>query len=178
MKYIIFSTQFPKIHPRVGEPTDFVAKIWRSYFDFFEINDILCHLIPKKEPDILFEFLPSDIQFFENLFPKGQTIRKGQRWVKGDFFNAKIWAGKPYKSKQVSILESLRILKVYHFERDMLGIFFLEGKALETDIVEVIAKNDGLSLQDFMDWFPYGFEGQIIVWSDEIDYSFDKLYSE
>ena len=63
------------------------------------------------------------------------------------------WSGKPYKSKQVEFLrlgkdDGVGIQKV-EFKADEFGPL-VDGK---NQFVSDLAKNDGLSLTDFTDWF-------------------------
>ena len=40
------------------------------------------------------------------------------------------------------------------------------------NLIKEIAKNDGLEVSDFLNWFkhPSNFSGQIICWSDSVEY--------
>src|SRR5687768_9033097 len=93
---ILFSQRFPSYHPRKGELTFFVEKIWkylagqhdehagRALKDFFESD-----LFSSFSPDMI--------------FPKFHTIRSGHRWKVNEVFSPRIWSGPPYRSKQIPI---------------------------------------------------------------------------
>lgn len=111
---------------------------------------------------------------------KNHTIRAGNRWKEGDWFSPRFWSGKPYASKQVNFVPDLgiQIKKTWPFEVDENGVASLDGSYLfgEEDENE-LAKNDGLTLQDFNDWLlmpcykkSKAFSGQIICWNPEIEY--------
>ena len=173
-KVITFSTHFPIYHPKAGQPTFFVEKILaglsdRHYPDF---------KIPK-------EFKNYDwYEYYNCNLQKHHTIRAGHRWKVGDKFSPRIWSGKPYRSKQIIIAPDIEIKKVWDFEievdKDYICVLidkwalYEENSRMVTqvDALMTFAKNDGLSLQDFKDWFKWGtpFDGQIICWNENIEY--------
>jgi len=61
-----------------------------------------------------------------------------------------VWSGKPYNSKQIEIcrLEKIGVEKL----NDPTNFVYadIEGKQIDW---ETIAKNDGLSFEDFCEWF-------------------------
>lgn len=62
----------------------------------------------------------------------------------------KQWSGVPYRSPQIKLFEledGVGIQKLEFIE----GKFVIDGKTEVT--IETLAKNDGLELQDFKDWF-------------------------
>ena len=164
---ITFSRVFPKYHPRAGEPTYFVEKIWESIG------------LPDKgysfnSPDEYMNFIRGDSAV---IFEKHHTIRKGNRWKVGDKFSPRIWSGKPYQSKQIIIAPDIEIKKVWDIEiinQKIIinGVYFGEyAKGFYDDNVTTLANNDGLSLIDFENWFgDKFFQGQIICWNDNIKY--------
>lgn len=156
MKVITFSRNFPAYHPRKGEPTYFVEKIWAGLAD---------------STDRVQGSVDMDFHQYYNGVPKWHTIRAGNRWKVGDWFSPRFWSGKPYASKQSLITEPLEIKKIWNFEFYGMTIW-LNDKVLNTLEVSEIAKNDGLSYVDFISWFKKSlpFKGQIISWSDKIKY--------
>lgn len=162
MRVITFAKQYPGYHPRKREPTYFVQKILHSL------------VTPNYKP-------VTEI----GTPPKFHTIRAGNRWKVGDKFSARYWGddinektGKagPYQSKQIEFAQ-LEVKKVWSIKID--GYLIWINKELfswhsHSHEVEKLAKNDGLTINDFWDWFPKKkgkvFEGQIICWNDSIDY--------
>lgn len=144
---ITFSTSFPSYHRRKNQPTYFVEKMLLSLGD------------QTISPDYL---------------PKGHTIRAGNRWKVGDKFSPRIWSGRPYHTEQITFAPDVEVKKVWDFT--LLGTrAFINGAPLSgisRDALEVIAANDGLSYEDFLDWFkfPSDFSGQIIAWDQKIEY--------
>lgn len=169
-RVITFSTVFPSYHPKAGQPTRFVEMFWESiYLD----NS---GWLGEGHKEILKDF---DLGL-HNVYPaKNHTIRSGNRWKRGDYFSPRIWSGKPYKSKQVIIAPDIVIEKVWDIEIWKEGIYtnagIPEGKG-QYRLVSLadLAKNDGLSIQDLIDWFNVKegkpFRGQIISWNENIEY--------
>lgn len=158
-KVITFSRIFPSYHPRKGEPTYFVEKIWKSIKE-----DSVKHL---DVPDI-------SLHTFFDCDPKHHTIRAGHRFKAGDWFSPRVWSGKPYNSKQIIFAPDIQIKKVWDFELTFDDLFYI-GKDLYAyssshDALEVLSANDGLSQVDLLNWFNKPFTGQIICWNENIEY--------
>lgn len=125
----------------------------------------------------------------------------------GDNINPKSGRKGPYHSKQIQFAPDIEIKKVWNIEiktiesryrlndkRVFRIVAFVNGKMLDENAESVerqdfdpkqfnlLAKNDGLEEQDFVDWFfpnPYKknkffpmkpFQGQIICWNQNIEY--------
>jgi|SRR5690606_14346106 len=200
-KVITFSRVFPAYHPKAGQPTYFVEKLLKStktnwFKDYY--FPMLCENNKKLKPSELSEFVKSFNDGITDM--KYHTIRGGHRFNVGDKFSPRVWSGKPYNSKQIILHPDIEIKRIYDFkittesddgENDWSYVEFL-GKyytvygygEYDDDMMVEIAKNDGLSIADFYDWFltgrtknqklrnePKVFEGQIICWSDNINYN-------
>lgn len=165
MKVLTFSRQFPKGHPKAGQPTHFPEKIMAGLAD---------RQVDFKIPDdfVLWEWLP----YYNCRQPKHHTIRGGNRFKPGDMASLRVWSDKPYRSKQIEFAQ-VQIQKVFVIYSDGV-LWWVNHQPAPTYILERIANNDGLSIQDFLNWFAIhpkkdgiGFYGQIISWSDKIDYT-------
>jgi hypothetical protein len=165
-KVITFSRTFPAYHPRKGEPTYFVEKLLSS--------------INYKYFDEQKQFSPRlSVDSFE---PKHHTIRAGNRWKVGDKFSPRVWSGKPYQSKMITIAPDIEIKKVWDIKiqnfADGMWIDFgnyhlSQHMDLEQTILPLVARNDGLDMKDLIDWFKFPkhpFFGQIICWNENINY--------
>jgi hypothetical protein len=172
-KVIMFSRTFPAYHPQAGMPTFFVEKLWTSIA--FNIDNFYDHALTKETHN--FKLYPFD--------SKHHTIRKGNRFKVGDKFSPRVWgndinpkSGKrgPYHSKQITIAPDVDVKKTYKFEITDQGSIFIEGK--HYPYFGEVCKNDGLSGEDFLDWFQIEYDScnnkpfdcQIICWSDSINY--------
>lgn len=171
MRVITFSTKFPTTHPRKGQPTFFVEKIWQGMMALPLMVSEICNHDPLLE-----EHLKN--HFTKSFDPKYHTIRAGKRWKEGDWFSPRIWSGKPYHSKQIPISIPLEIKRVWDFEWHGMTQL-INGVPINSLLLEDISFNDGLSVQDFKDWFNIhpkgkeGFVGQILSWADEVNYDAD-----
>jgi hypothetical protein len=165
MRVLTVSRTFPKTHPRAGEPTYFVEKIYKSLASngFSSLKNVA---LSAKYWLIVDGFKPVNES-------KHHTIRAGKRWKVGDMISLRVWSGAPYKTKQIEFaqVELKQVYDIYigQFDQYSYGITINGDGYGEMD---VLAANDGLSLVDFQDWFPLGktFDGQILVWSDTIKY--------
>src|SRR5689334_11729026 len=128
MKVIMVSQKFPHYHPRKGEPTFFVPKILQA----------------------------TEAIGFSPWPPKVHTIRKGERWRPGETASIRVWEDLPYRSKQLEIavveIQSIWQIRIEGF------VIWIDGKDFSKHrddyMVKLLAENDGLSLEDFWDWFP------------------------
>jgi hypothetical protein len=185
-RVITFSTKFPSHHPRKGEPTLFVEKLYNSFNKKVDFNGKSEEFfMPFEEEvrklnmwrDIPFNKVTDFLERLENrqgLKPKIHTIRAGSRWKAGDFYSPRIWSAAPYNSKQIIIMPDTEIVRTQRFEilpgrgvfidyRDI-GFFSEKG-----DVMMELADNDGLSVDDMKAWFRNGryFLGQILYHIDQ-----------
>lgn len=171
-RVITFSRFFPASHPKTGEPTYFVEKIWLSLVDcgFISMSKVV---ELSKTTGI------GDMDIYtlrkSNLSPKGHTIRTGNRWKVGDKFSPRVWSGKPYKSKQIQFAPDIEIKKIWEFSTGG-ELFYLNGKQFDVTSSDA-PTNDGLSTDDFLSWFDTHpknkgeeFSGEIISWNELICY--------
>lgn len=189
-KVVTFSRMFPPYHPKAGQPTYFVEKLWISLIQEGELSiGRVCEL--SQETGI------GDLDIYSirrlDLEPKNHTIRVGSRFKVGDKFSPRVWSGKPYNSKQIIIAPDIEVKKVWAFEiLDGQSMFIggMDGRQIydysrlsedqpqETKTYFSICENDGLNADDFDEWFGCGyhkktqktFTGQIICWNENINY--------
>src|SRR5690349_620300 len=160
-KVITFSRVYPSYHPRAGEPTGFIEKIYAGLADL--------------QPDFK---IPNDAnefwdwhEYYNCRVPKFHTIRAGHRFKVGDYFSPRVWSGRPYNSKQIIIAPDIEVQKTWSLSKDLLGgEIRLNGVELKEPLAKVVANNDGLTLKDFKGWFNKPFTGQIICWNENINY--------
>lgn len=138
------SRTFPKTHKRAGELTHFVEKILVGQYD--------------KNEKFYLQDTKADFDrevFFECREPKLHTIRANYEfWSKriaeiqngNAVLSLRYWSGKPYNSKQVEIC------KIDH--NSPVGIQKITIPLMNNiDAIRELSKNDGLSLEDFEEWF-------------------------
>ena len=156
MKDIKFSVTFPKYHPRAGEPTHFVEKIWEAVPGDNILYDAINYEVLRPYAE--------SFQSKKMWTPKRTTIRAGHRWKKGDMFIPKIWTGLPYRSKPIAICEPLEVLEVEAFYASA-DEMYLNNNLINDEEMSFIYQDDGFDeLEDFMNWFNPGqtFDGQRI----------------
>lgn len=179
-KVITLSRKFLKGHPREGQPTYFVEKVWKSFSvkalgeTFFQCMDDDCKEMNKELPyKVLSDFL-SSLNKYANLDnsiqPKHHTIRGGKNWKTGDKASLRVWSDKPYRSPQIIIAPDVT-LTVKDVEIMKNGFVYI-GQKYFSNIshkdMELIAKNDGLNRNDLQAWFSkLPFSGQILVWNNK-----------
>lgn len=172
-RVITYSRTYPSYHPRAGEHTYFVEKIWLNLPIQISYK-LICDLNPNLSVDLKWKFWRSinhDI-----IEKKYHTIRAGNRWKVGDWFSPRVWSGKPYDSKQIIIAPDITVKKVWDFEIKVSpghGMrIWINNNIIDSDTENRLFLNDGLSKPDFLEWFkfPKKFDGQIICWDESINY--------
>jgi hypothetical protein len=173
-KVIICSRHFPKDHLRAGEETHFIPKIWLSFIrdgviSVGEIGDRYHKIFPEEVAKIW------DLE----IEPKHHTMRSGYNFQRGDDISLRVWSGKPRRSKQISFMPVIKVQHAIPFDLRRNNYFGEEHSLIKTnhkgdlitqDLIEV-AKNDGLTLDEFNSWFKTGTKGLIIQWSKQILYT-------
>lgn len=109
-KIITFSTKFPAHHPRKGESTDFVGKIWASLLavDYDLYSD---YLHPDGRPDNILSAGEYIKQFGDK--QKHHTIREGNKKRVGDFIHPHYWIGRPYHTAKFAFAPPIEIKKIW-----------------------------------------------------------------
>lgn len=192
-KVVTFSTGFPAYHPKSGEPTNFVAGFQNSFnptirgetffADFYDDFKSVKGDVPFSKiweiRDTVNKFRTHNIRF-----KKYHTIRSGKRFKKGDYFSPRIWSAKPYKSPQIIVGPDTEIKQIWDISIFPNGNVYIHGgdakintaTYLDSHFMRKVAKNDGLELQELINWFVpkpdnfKGFEGQIICWNENVNY--------
>lgn len=167
-RVITLARQFLQGHPKAGQSTYFVEKAFASLgitdtnYGGTLVNDSVWRVCN----------------------PKHHTIRFGRRWKTGDKASLRVWSGKPYRSPQIPIAPdvTLRVVDIwvdYHpvtrcIQRASDGKVICQLIEID-DRLQTLAANDGLSPQDFLDWFQVGkkkgvHEAQILIWGNVTEY--------
>jgi hypothetical protein len=165
---LMVSKVFPAYHPRRGQPTHFHEKIHKC----IDRDGVKNKVVNAME----FNFY-----IYGESDPKLHTIRLNyDLWAsRAEKINAgeavlslRQWTGKPYASKQVEILRLEKIgvqrAKVYTVFESMVNKIRgtnIEGRSIS---IHDVAKNDGLSTDDFCKWFKKDMDGVIIHFTDKL----------
>lgn len=170
-KVIIFSTTFPAYHPMAGRGTLFLTQFINSLKQWPQENNELVF----DEDLALVARIINNLKLNDTHYSKHHTIRQGQRFKVGEYFSPRIWSGKPYASKQITICNPVRIEQIYNIHFDGKE-FYINGVLCAFTTLIRLASNDGFLpqnknlLQAFQDWFTKPFTGQIICWNKDIKY--------
>lgn len=180
-KVITVSQKFPSSHPKAGQLTHFVEKIWCSLGG---VQD------EYRGPWENYQDFKKSILWSSRMYgDKHHTVRLGRRWKTGDMASIRVWGNDinpksnrsgPYHSKQIIIAPDVEVT-VTNIVIECTGNYFQPMKpTIIQNMFKLIssgelAQNDGLSLDDFKDWFnPKGkkqtIEAQIICWNKNINY--------
>lgn len=156
-KEIMIARHFLKGHSQAGEPTYFVQKIWRT----LELQGRGLELIGvRKEYNKLFPHEP--IHETVKIAPKLHTIINSNRFSEGDIVALKVWTGEPYRSKKFQIAPFIEIPKPIPIEVLSHNRIIIEGNLIDKNDMEILCKNDGISIADFQSWFKLPSKGFII----------------
>lgn len=168
-KVITYSRNFPTYHPKAGQSTYFVERVWMSLIDCGLISLSRCCELSRETG--IGDFTMYNVRQCP-LGSKHHTIRSGHRWKAGDKFSPRVWSGRPYNSTQIIIAPDIEIVKVWDIEVVWRGDHqeFVVPSANYTTTIEELAKNDGLELNDLLSWFNKPMKGQIICWNENINY--------
>lgn len=178
-KVITFSRTFPAYHPKAGQPTYFVEKLWNSIDKDANIGLHLNRISLTNLNDTLdlerMESFISSLDLYSDCSQskKHHTIRAGSRWKVGDKFSPRVWSGRPYNSPQITIAPDIEVVKVWDIGLVIRGDhkeFVCGDTDLTGTSISKIAENDGLSVNDLFSWFNRPFTGQIICWNPGVNY--------
>lgn len=135
---IMLSRVFPKTHPRAGEDTGFKPKVFASF------NNMPCYL--KK-----LHTIRANYPLWKERFDE---VQRGEAII-----NLRQWLGEPYRSKTVLIKTltaadgiGLQRLDFKMPDRGDLTFYVIDESMVFTTGKE-LSHNDGLELQDWLDWF-------------------------
>lgn len=187
-RVITFSRVFPAYHPKAGQPTNFIRKILKARY---LSGDLTANQILKISKELGLAGMQTAQGVFEymnrlEISPKHHTIRgvEKRRWNAGEKFSPRAWSGIPYRSKQISLGPDIEILDEYDVKISLFDGHILDASVdnpvyrtavrENTDVISLMAGNDGLLPEDFKDWFREGlteekpFIGQIICWTPKL----------
>lgn len=145
---LTISRTFPKTHKRAGRPTYFAEKISVTVsLDCLTRGDLLnfdSHELRSKIHTIRANY---------DLWKKRiDQVNEGNA-----ILSIRYWSGKPYNSKQIEICQlkqgAVGIQKVNLYYDKTAFIRTSNNFLLAEKKWSVLAKNDGLSLEDFTAWF-------------------------
>lgn len=145
---LIVSRTFPKTHKRVGEETNFIDKIGIG----LDVGEY-CNLpFPPYEPKL--HTIRGNYKLWEKRI---KEVQEGKA-----ILSLRYWSGKPYNSKQVEFCQldkdsGIGCVELKFAFANIMTPWLYSEKISNNEhwdfSTETIAKNDGLSLEDFKEWF-------------------------
>jgi len=162
---LMVSTKYPSYHKKKGERTKFVCKILHTinYDGGIEMYNICGNECKSSCERRMLDQKLHTIRANYPLWEKRiKEVQEGKAVL-----SIRYWSGKPYNSKQVEVcqLDKDSGIGIQKLEFDsLLGIFI---DSYDSDITKKdLAQNDGLSLDDFKEWFkPYDLsEPMAVIW--------------
>jgi len=153
---LLVSRTFPKGHKRKGEKTFFVEKI------FNELTGGYCYMICKSKNDCKlcsFEKYSNEIKLhtcrrnYELWAKRIKEVQEGKA-----ILSLRYWSGEPYRTKQIEFAQldkdsGVGVQKLLFRINDLLYPIAGDGIWFSVLNLENLSKNDGLSIDDFKDWF-------------------------
>lgn len=171
MSVITFSRFFLSDHPRAGQPTHFVERI---------IGNLILLQKPYYGSELWHQPIVTNegvSQVAGDIMYKGHTIRLGQRFKEGEWFDPRVWSGAPYRSKMIQFAPAIQIVKIWNFHIDQCGVASIDGKYIDEETEKKLARNDGLCYEDFLPWVimpafqkEIAMDMQIVCWDPKIQY--------
>lgn len=182
-KVLHFSQKYPDYHSMAGMPTFFVEK--------FLINKTGCtwhepwyleKLMELPENEGKQHLIPDFVKSLstDDIWPsKRHTVRGDYRWFPGSKFNPRVWSGIPYRSKTIAFWSDVTVEKVWEIVWYGDNPYpLINGKLIGLEALDVLAKNDGLRLQSFIEWFTFNpdfkkaqkYTGIINCWDQNVSY--------
>lgn len=130
------SHTFPKTHKRAGEETFFKERILSAL---------------SKDP-LMWNKIHTIRANYELWAKRVKEIQEGKA-----ILSIRYWSGKPYNSKQVEICQLDKNsgigVQILFFDECKINKPLIADSSKTFILPSLIAKNDGLSLEDFKDWF-------------------------
>ena len=151
---LMLSKEFPKDHPKAGEPTGFgdLLKVALSGCDTCNNhNELNCLICVRHEKNIPIGKVHTIRKNFDRWEKRIKAVQEGKAVL-----SIRQWKGRPYEKGNVQI-EIARLGKddgvgIQKLERDQMLGWFIDG--VDSDITTMdLARNDGLSLEDWKAWF-------------------------
>lgn len=148
---ILLSNKFPATHMRAGEVTNFSSSYMNARaYEYCKENKHDMRLVENLRAYKI-HTIRANYPLWERRIKEIQTGRA--------CLSVRMWTGKPYRSKQ-RVLEELTAndgigIQRLQFDKDGDGMPSLTLFNIDGELVDwrVLATNDGLSLEDWKEWF-------------------------
>lgn len=161
---LMLSQAFLMGHSKAGKPNYFVQQLTNALRGYSEheiqLPDGSSIIVRGKK-------LHTIRENYEYWKEKTAKINAGEMEL-----SIRVWSGKPYKSQQVEVARlshvSIQLVEMSYSVEDSQPIVYVDN-VLKPNIAEEMAKNDGLQLEDWTEWFfkkTNTFRGVILHFTD------------
>jgi hypothetical protein len=143
-----------------GEPTYFVEKIWAGLRE---------HEISTRSEELFYSENANKFLYSSGFQPKIHTIRedKSNRWREGNNIHFVINNRQPNRFQFAPVIECTGVQHIM-ISSDIKVVWINGEIIIDNEILKQLAINDGFkSVSDFFDYFPDGFQGRIIHWTNK-----------
>ena len=152
-----------------GEPTYFVEKIWAG---------LRKENLSTRSEQISYSKNLKKFIYLGGFEPKIHTIRedKSNRWKVGNKIHFVINNRQPNRFQFAPVIECTGVqeIEIDNYDEYKFGVYSeirevkIDGRLLSDSETYILARNDGFnSVTDFFDYFPDGFQGKIIHWTNK-----------
>ena len=151
---------FPATHPRKGEPTNFREKIYNAIYekdgDWSNAPGPVSHYVFEPDFSIRDKKLHTCRANYDLWAKRMAEVQAGRAVIELCY-----WSDKPYRSKQVVFAtidkdSGCGVQKLVFFDDDICCPYAYEANGVGNHAIydiDDLAKNDGLSIDDFKSWF-------------------------
>lgn len=161
---LMLSQAFLMGHSKVGQPNYFVQQLSNALHGYSE-HDVQ---LPDGESIVVGgKKLHTIRENYEYWKEKAGKINVGEMEL-----SIRVWSGKPYKSPQAEVARlshvDIQLVEMGYSTEDPQPIVYIDN-ILKPNIAEEMAKNDGLKLEDWVEWFfkrTNTFRGVILHFTD------------
>lgn len=161
---LVLSQAFLMGHSKAGKPNYFVQQLSNALHGCSE------HKVQLPDGDSIIvrgKKLHTIRQNYEYWKEKTEKINAGEMEL-----SIRVWSGNPYKSLQVEVARlshvNIQLVEMSYSTEDAQPIVYIDN-VLKPNIAEEMARNDGLQLEDWIEWFfkkTNTFRGVILHFTD------------
>lgn len=161
---LMLSQAFLMGHSKVGKPNYFVEQLSNALHEHSEYE---VQLSDSESVVVRGKKLHTIRENYEYWKEKAGKINAGEMEL-----SIRVWSGKPYRSPQVEIARlshvGVQLVEMGYSTDDAQPIVYVDN-VLKPNVAAEMAKNDGLQLEDWIEWFfkkTNTFRGVILHFTD------------
>lgn len=160
----MLSQAFLMGHSKVGKPNYFVEQLSNALHEHSEYG---VQLLDNESVVVRGKKLHTIRENYEYWKEKADKINAGEMEL-----SIRVWSGKPYRSTQVEVARlshvGVQLVEMSYSTEDAQPIVYVDN-VLKPNVAAEMAKNDGLQLENWIEWFfkkTNTFRGVILHFTD------------